>query len=895
MKPANSALDLNGPSDTTNADYARLCKPELAKFLALLKMDRVYHRASGNVLYCRRNGCETAVLDLVGGYGSTILGHNHGELKSIYKSLLDADLPVHAQGTIRPYAAKLAVLLNTMIQEEFAATNPSEYIVHLVNTGTEATEGALKHALMDWQQSKADALLQLKKRRSVLRTRQLKNADGDLAKVTAALALLDQDTSILSELQPHIFAVEGSFHGKTAGSLAVTNPQYGKMYAVTAIGRSFLKPQMTAEDLRSAFAAHTLKMSDGQTFSAVAGVICELIQGEGGVKILPKSFVLAMKDCAKEAQAPLIIDEIQTGVYRTGSMFAASQYGFMPDYLTLGKSLGGGLVKIAAILIRKDRYLSEFSMVHTSTFSEDDHASRIALHTLEILRQEAMDVARDARRFEFVLRSGLEAIAAKYPGVIREVRGQGYLFGIELATSFAGKSAPFVETLAKSGQYAYFVASYLLHHHDIRVAATLNQSNTIRIEPSLYINDIDLAKLFAAIDDVASLIAAGRFLALSAHIWHDATLYYRSDVCSFRNIDDFSASDLRRVEFLTHTIDESTLRGIDPLFSAMTQRDIEYYLSDMAPTQASFKYHSQVIKGLNGASVLLSLRGAPPSSAFFEQSLRSGSRHAHDIVRQMAADAIADDASYLGLGQFTSIVTSNGLDLEDQGVPMTTGNSYTVASSFLAVQRALATANKSGPLKIGLVGAAGNIGSVMAQLLADIATELVVIHRENIGKSAKFQAVITEIERHSSLSREHITPTSDLNALSSCDVVVIAVNSTGEILLPEHLRPGAIVLDISVPSVIGPDTVAARPDVTFLFGGQIKLPLGQTLNHPTFDQIDGEIFACMAETITTALVDVQQSFSLGALTKAKVLESIQLTKLAGMDLGGQKKVYVRKR
>jgi predicted amino acid dehydrogenase len=198
-------------------------------------------------------------------------------------------------------------------------------------------------------------------------------------------------------------------------------------------------------------------------------------------------------------------------------------------------------------------------------------------------------------------------------------------------------------------------------------------------------------------------------------------------------------------------------------------------------------------------------------------------------------------------------------------------------------------------LSIGVVGAAGNIGSVMAQLLGDIASELVVIHRENVGKSAKFQAVIADIERHSQVSREKILPSSDMNDLRRCDVVVLAVNSSSEIIGPEHLREGAIVLDISVPSVIGAQAIADRPDVTFLFGGHIKLPLGQELAHPTFARIGGEVYACLAETIATALADVRCSFSLGSLTKTKVLAAMELGDAVGMELGAEKMSYIRKR
>jgi len=176
---------------------------------------------------------------------------------------------------------------------------------------------------------------------------------------------------------------------------------------------------------------------------------------------------------------------------------------------------------------------------------------------------------------------------------------------------------------------------------------------------------------------------------------------------------------------------------------------------------------------------------------------------------------------------------------------------------------------------------------VLAQLLADDVRELTAIHREPFATSERFQKAVAGLVEHSRLPRERIHPTCELSALIDCDVVVIGTNSTGKLVLPEHLKQNAVVLDISVPSNVSPAVFAERPDVACFAGGLAKLPLGQKLSSPEglLPVPDGQVFACMAETITLGLLNYPGCFSFGPLTKAKVVQILDMANRVGIELG----------
>ncbi len=226
----NAALDLD------RGDYARYVKPRLMELLEVIGLDRIYVRGEGDRLWHRDEGAggEVEVLDLLGGYGASLLGHNHPEVLARAKELLDAKVPFHAQASCRGQAGRLARRLSEMV----GARTGRSYVVTLANSGTEAIEAAIKHAEIETAM-RIDAILAGLKRRyreANLRRQALTAFVPDrlLAEMedwfgVAKLAdfdelffkLLDHDLRTF-EAEPVFLALVAAFHGKSTGSLQLT-------------------------------------------------------------------------------------------------------------------------------------------------------------------------------------------------------------------------------------------------------------------------------------------------------------------------------------------------------------------------------------------------------------------------------------------------------------------------------------------------------------------------------------------------------------------------------------------------------------------------------------------------------------------------------------------------
>ena len=212
-----------------------------------------------------------------------------------------------------------------------------------------------------------------------------------------------------------VVATMRGFHGKTMGALAATwGPEYRE-----ALGGDALLPG-TAH-----IPFNKVEALDAAITSEVAAFIVELVQGEGGVRPVTREFVAEAARLCRERGALLVIDEVQTGFGRTGTLFALEQYGVVPDLLCLAKSIAGGVPMGAVAFSRAIGDLPKRS--HSSTFGGNPLACAAALAAIDELRR--LDLARSARERGAQLIDGLRAIRSDR---VREVRGLGLLVGIEL-------------------------------------------------------------------------------------------------------------------------------------------------------------------------------------------------------------------------------------------------------------------------------------------------------------------------------------------------------------------------------------------------------------------------------------------------------------------------------
>jgi ornithine--oxo-acid transaminase len=247
-----------------------------------------------------------------------------------------------------------------------------------------------------------------------------------------------------------ILAFENNFHGRTTTIVSFS----------------------TEEQYRSDFGPFTpgfrlLPYGDGEAVAAamhpdVAAVLVEPIQGEAGIVIPPDGFLRRLREITREHRALLVADEIQSGLGRTGKMFASEHEGIRPDVVIVGKALAGGAYPVSAILA-DDEVMGVFRPGdHGSTFGGNPLAAAVARAALRVLVEERL-VERSAELGPYFLER-LRAIRSRH---VKEVRGRGLWIGVELHPE-AGGARRFCEALQGEG-----LLCKETHAHVIRIAPPL--------------------------------------------------------------------------------------------------------------------------------------------------------------------------------------------------------------------------------------------------------------------------------------------------------------------------------------------------------------------------------------------------------------------------------------
>jgi len=236
--------------------------------------------------------------------------------------------------------------------------------------------------------------------------------------------------------KPRVLYCDNGYHGKTLGALSVTGRAKHRAPFEPLLPRCAPIPFGDVDALEN-----TLKQGD------VGAFIVEPIQGEGGVILPPEGYLTRVRQLCDEYGCILILDEIQTGLGRTGKLFACEWENVVPDILVLAKSLSGGVVPIGATLSKAalwDRAYGSIDscVLHTSTFGGGNFAAAAGLATLDVIESE--DLAGNALTVGTELKLALTEVASRFP-FIREVRGRGLMIAIEFDNSFDGAVNAFVQ------------------------------------------------------------------------------------------------------------------------------------------------------------------------------------------------------------------------------------------------------------------------------------------------------------------------------------------------------------------------------------------------------------------------------------------------------------------
>jgi len=252
------------------------------------------------------------------------------------------------------------------------------------------------------------------------------------------------------QYEAEIIVAEGNFHGRTTTIISFsTEEAYKESFGPFTPGFKAI-PYGDLTSLEAAISPNT------------AAFLVEPIQGEGGVIIPPDGYLRGAKEICEKHNILFISDEIQTGLGRTGKLFACDHEGVRPDITIIGKALGGGFYPVSAILADRP-ILGLFKPgQHGSTFGGNPLAAAVARASLEVLTEENM-IQNAAKMGEYFVEQ-LEEIPSPH---VKEVRGRGLLIGVELKKE-AGGARRFCEALVQEG-----VLCKETHEHVIRFAPPL--------------------------------------------------------------------------------------------------------------------------------------------------------------------------------------------------------------------------------------------------------------------------------------------------------------------------------------------------------------------------------------------------------------------------------------
>ena len=699
--------------------------------------------------------------------------------------------------------------------------------------------------------------------------------------------------------RPGILSTIGGFHGKTLAALSATGrPAYQQPFLVPLPGFT-LVPYGDLDALETALAA-----SAGE----LAAFIVEPIQGEGGIVEAPPGYLSGARELCTRHGVALIVDEVQTGLGRTGRMFACEEEGVVPDVLMVAKALGGGLVPIGAILYGEQVFSDEFALKHTSTFAGGALAARVGLAVLERLTRDGGELIDRVRENGARLRAGLERIADDYPAAVRAVRGRGFLLGLELTSEWdsLGRRS-LLGLMAEQGHLAALVSSHLLEVERVRVAPTILSSEVVRIEPPLTMSPELCDRVVEAFDSALGHVDRGDTAALVNH------LLARPRALAPRELAHTRSGCGPRAEgkangtfgFVVHPLDHESYQQFDPSLRVFSQREL---------AEVSGRWGDLVEPFVVGTARIVSDAGAIADGEFVVVPRTAAELHAVEhgtavgLVDQAVGVARDHGAAVVGLGAHVSVVTGAGTDLSSPGVPVTPGNAFTAlatrdtvfqACGSLELQPADATA--------AVLGAAGSVGRAVTLLLAGEFGRLILVgnpaHPDLSLRTLRLAAEravtalaegdgwgdgpiarrVAELPAGATpqaivellLADELLFLTTDADSfLPLADVVVATTSSPDTVVGPEHLRPGAIACDVARPPNVSPAVGRDRPDVLVLEGGVVEVPGGLDLGWD-FGLPPGTAFACMCEPMLLALEGRPDAAASGFEAPASLLADLR--------------------
>jgi len=840
-------IEITESQSQSTDQYTRYMSPQIGSMLSALKMNQVYHRGLKDTLFTYLDGKESAILDLTGGYGANLLGHANPLItEAVTDFMARGGVAVNNQLSIPHHTGMLAARLSLMVG---AATGRSFRVV-FVNSGSEALEVALHHALMEWKH-------RFRKLRDCQMQKFGSNPDIDMT------GIWKRNEEIISQAAVYVIALSHAFHGQTTGARSLLGNTkkrvpFSNLSKVEAIFVDDLNPEWH-EHIRQIVGKCVIPLekvvqTNGkltvETFhaSTIIAAITEPVIGEGGVRKVDP----AVPESLSGYDFPLISDEIQCGLGRTGELPAFLKAG----YYLFGKSLGGGVEKIAAVLIDSRRYQFDFCEYYVSTCGNGELAAVAALKTLDIIENE--NIPALAFKIGEYLMTAIETLSRRFPAVLKDVKGEGLMLGVTFNKN-CGRENVMLRGLFDTEKAGYLFAAWFFHRHRIRIFPTLSAPETLRIEPSAYLTEGEANHFLKALEELCRILEEKRLYDLLSFLMdHDLFDDNKGLLPVFGHYRTHLEEPLpgaEKVAFIAHFVNPvNELRMLEPDLCRASDTGLRI-LFNRLQLLMEMKPFKLIANNIFKGRIHFSFYVLPIDSAGLEYLHKCGkSRRVTAKIQEAVNLAAREGAKVVSLGGYTSILSCNGLSMaEPQGCRIITGNTLTAASGLANLKQYLAVSPEfSKPSRIAIVGATGNIGLAIASMLIrqpGVCSSMVLVARSAKRLEVTGQALAQQKDPAITLET-----TTDLLQLKTADILIMCANTNDPLVYPHHIssEKRVIISDLSVPSALAKETAAMANVISMPFASYVCMPDDPEAVISSLSPA-GTVFCCAAEAMVAGL------------------------------------------
>jgi len=790
-------------------------------------------------------------LDCLAQYGVVPLGHNPPKLISAVKSFFDNKSPVFVQ----PFKTNF----KNMLSEILLNNVPDAYQrVRYCNSGTESVELALKAAKIKTGRYK-------------------------------------------------ILSLEESFHGKTSASLLASGSTRYKSYTDPSQQYFCHENIQNIDNLKAEIATREY-----------AAFIFEPVIGEGGMHVIDPLVLKAIEQECKKSGTLLIADEVQTGLGRCGAITLTQTMNITPDLICLSKALSGGISPIGAVLMTNKAYSVEFDKKHSSTFANNGLSCYCSYITIKLLLDNNAAIMNNVKEKSKKIDGLCAQLKNKY-GVLVNFSGTGFMRGIHF--HLADENVNYIiEYLKNNGLLAYVIAGYLLNNEKIISMPLLSQTCSLRFEPSLIITSEEIDRYFTSLDKVLEIIHSRQFDKLFSYIVNKdpntlPNKTYEPDNALAPALEQ--TENVNTFAFLIHTTSTKDITGLLPNcildnYTIDEQNQLIERMLDIGKTNYSPEVCLQFSINTGQAKTNGIMIFCPLSPS---QMMRLKPKDKKKLMHEYINIANEHNATVIGLGAYTSIITRGGLELiPETKATITTGNSLTAMASIAkVVNNVTNTLDK----KVAIIGPRGSIGRLCVLFLSDKFSQVFLVGRKGTHKKVYadlFHDLLDYAETCFNLSTSsalyHLKSTyeqsnmakdafvqSIINApsdfsfvisddpeevIQEMDCILSATSHGKPFLNSETLKPHCVVVDSARPF----DFIPSDSSSIILEGGLVNQPVKYTYGDSNMLRHNAGItIGCFSETIALSLEGVNKNYSLGnRITPAEALEVEKIAIKQGFTL-----------